>query len=490
MNEWLESLQPQAVWRQFRLMCDTPRPSFHEETLRSYLFEWSQSLGLRASIDAAGNLLICKPATTGMEACETVVLQGHLDMVAQKEATSNHCFENDPIETYEQDGWVHAKGTTLGADNGIGVAAILAVLESNDIPHGPIEALFTIEEETSLRGASQLPEGILKGARLLNLDSEDRGDVYIGCAGGVDINVSKRFPLEHEPEFDRAFLITITGLKGGHSGLDINKGLANANVLMARLLNNLNDVMDFRLSSIVGGTLRNAIARDANATVLMSASEIAKFEEWLTEQAELYQQEYVDTDPNLSISVSTSDVTGHLSKSDQTSVMQALLSAPHGVRRMSPSIANVVETSCNLGVIRILVNQADIELSVCLLVRSLVDSQTEYLAKIAKAPFQLIGCEVLLENGYPGWKPEPHSNLLAHFHRVHEQVMGFEPNVKVIHAGLECGIIGAKYPAMEMVSFGPNIRGAHSPSERLQIDSVAEFWNILKTLLKYTPKAV
>ena len=488
MNQWLESLAPQAVWRQFRVLCDIPRPSFHEKALRDYIFNWAQRLGLKPYIDTAGNLIIYKAATVGMEDRETVVLQGHLDMVAQKESDSDHNFETDPIHTYEKEGWVHAKGTTLGADNGIGVAAILAVLESQEIAHGPIEAVFTIEEETSLRGAAQLEEGILKGKRMLNLDSEDRGDVYIGCAGGIDINVSHRFASEVNHQFDTAFKVTISGLKGGHSGLDINKGLANANVLLVRLLNSLGAELDFGLSELNGGTLRNAISRDAFAVLQVQSSDSSKLQTWFSEQAQIIQTEFADTDPNLAISLQQSNTGAHLPASVQNQLIQAMLCAPNGVHRMSPTLQGVVETSCNFGVIRLHEENDSMSFSGCLLVRSLVDSQTEYLANVAKAPFALIGCEVLLENGYPGWKPEPESNLLKQFDAVHQEVMGFTPTVKVIHAGLECGIIGAKYPGMEMVSFGPNIRGAHSPSERMEISSVGEFWEILVALLAKTPK--
>ncbi|WP_417552732.1 aminoacyl-histidine dipeptidase [Marinomonas fungiae] len=488
MNQWLESLTPQAIWRQFRVLCDTPRPSFHEKAIRDYLFNWAEQLGMKAYVDPAGNLIIYKAASAGMEDRETVVLQGHLDMVAQREADSTHNFETDPIQTYEQDGWVHAKGTTLGADNGIGVAAILAVLESQDIAHGTLEAVFTIEEETSLRGAAQLEEGILNGKRMLNLDSEDRGDVYIGCAGGMDINVSHRFTSELNDKFDSAVRLTITGLKGGHSGLDINKGLANANVLLVRLLHELTSEIEFGLSELVGGTLRNAIARDATATLQIASADQPLLQRWLAEQTQVIQSEFVDTDPNLTINLASATNSAHLSSMAQANLLSALLSAPNGVHRMSPSLADVVETSCNLGVVRLQEDNDSLSFSACLLVRSLVDSQTQFLASVAKAPFTLIDCDVRLENGYPGWKPEPESTLLQQFDAVHNEVMGFTPQVKVIHAGLECGIIGAKYPGMEMISFGPNIRGAHSPSERMEISSVAEFWQILVTLLEQTPK--
>ncbi|MFD1383985.1 aminoacyl-histidine dipeptidase [Rhodanobacter aciditrophus] len=488
MNAWLDTLAPESVWTQFRLMCDTPRPSFHEKKLRDHLIAWAKAKNLTSFVDEVGNLFILKDATAGMEHCETTVLQGHLDMVAQKEANSSHNFETDPLETYEQDGWVHARGTTLGADNGIGVAAILAVLAAEDIPHGPIEALFTIEEETSLRGAAQLAPGVLKGTRLLNLDSEDRGDVYIGCAGGIDINVAHKYPAQRTELFDTGLQVTVSGLKGGHSGLDIHKGLANANVLLTRLLSELAEQISFGLGSFEGGTLRNAIARDAKATIALAKDQLDQASNLVKGFAEVFAAEFADTDPNLTISVVPAPAAPHLPEAEQVAFLQALSVAPNGVHRMSPVLSGVTETSCNFGVVRLLPEGSGLSFSACLLVRSLVDSQTDYLARVAASPFELIGCDVLLENGYPGWKPQPDQGLLKQFNEIHQQVMGFAPNVKVIHAGLECGIIGAKYPAMEMVSFGPNIRGAHSPSERLEIASVAEFWELLKALLLATPR--
>lgn len=488
MNTWLDTLAPMPVWKQFRLMCDTPRPSFHEKQLRDHLVAWADSKNLESSIDEVGNLFIFKDATPGMEQCETTVLQGHLDMVAQKESGSTHNFETDPLDTYEEGGWVHARGTTLGADNGIGVAAILAVLEADDIPHGPIEALFTIEEETSLRGAAQLSPGVLKGTRLLNLDSEDRGDVYIGCAGGIDINVANKYIAERNDKFNTGLQLEVLGLKGGHSGLDIHKGLANANVLMARILSEFSEITEFGLCSFEGGTLRNAIARDAKATIVLSNQNLDAALSFIKTMSETLAAEFSDTDANLQLTSQSVPTAPHLAKSEQRVFLKALSAAPNGVHRMSPILKGVTETSCNFGVVRLLPEGSGLSFSACLLVRSLVDTQTDYLARVAAAPFELIGCDVLLENGYPGWKPQPDQGLLKQFNQIHQEVMGFEPNVKVIHAGLECGIIGAKYPNMEMVSFGPNIRGAHSPSERLEIASVAEFWELLKAMLAATPK--
>ncbi len=484
MNEILTTLQPNAIWRHFQTLCNTPRPSYHEAELRELLIQWATQLGLETYVDPVGNLLIRKRASKGMENRETVVLQGHLDIVAQKDADVVHDFTKDPIVTRIIDGWVHATGTTLGADNGIGVAAAMAVLESTDLAHGPIEALFTIEEETSLRGALQLEEGILEGKILLNLDSEDRGDVYIGCAGGVDINVKKSYASAPVTGDKKAFDIKVSGLRGGHSGLDIHKGRASANVLLIRLLNLLNETCEFGLSAFSGGTLRNAISRDAHATINIDIQNETALSDFIAEFERVTKLEFIETEPNLSITFTPTELDSELDSNDKVNLLNAIYCAPHGVDRMSAELDGVTETSCNLGVIN-LKNTAEGAKSfdACLLVRSLVDSAVAHLSHKAKAAFSLIQAEVALENGYPGWRPDPKAGLLKHFLDVHKTVMGEDANVKVIHAGLECGIIGAKYPGMEMVSFGPNIRGAHSPTERMEIDSVEDFWHLLTALL-------
>ena len=490
MNDVLSTLEPKAIWQHFQTLCNTPRPSYYEAALREHLIQWATGLGLETYVDPAGNLLIRKIASKGMEDRETVVLQGHLDMVAQKEANIEHDFTKDPIVTQVIDGWVHATGTTLGADNGIGVAAAMAVLESTDLLHGPIEALFTIEEETSLRGALQLEEGILKGKILLNLDSEDRGDVYIGCAGGVDINVMKPYLAVPVNAAKKAFDITVSGLRGGHSGLDIQKGRASANVLIIRLLNLLKEQCEFGLSGLSGGTLRNAISRDAKATINIEAENETKLFTFIDAFEKATQAEFSTTEANLKVTLAPAELDAELEASDAASLLSALYCAPHGVHRMSADLEGVTETSCNLGVINLKnTENGEKVFDACLLVRSLVDSAVEHHAYVAKSAFSLIQADVKLENGYPGWRPDPSAGLLKHFLEVHKDVMGDKANVKVIHAGLECGIIGAKYSGMEMVSFGPNIRGAHSPTERMEIDSVADFWRLLVALLESTPRA-
>jgi len=357
--------------------------------------------------------------------------------------------------------------------------------------HGPIEALFTIEEETSLRGALQLEERILKGKILLNLDSEDRGDVYIGCAGGMDINVEKHYSAIAADNDRKAFKISVSGLRGGHSGLDIHKGRASANILIIRLLNLLKEKCHFGLSSFNGGTLRNAIARDATATINISKQDQAQLFAFIETFEKATRAEFSATESNLTVTLAPADLDSELEANAKEALLNALYCSPHGAHRMSADLEGVTETSCNFGVMN-LYNTADGKkaFEACLLVRSLVDSAVEHLAYVAKSAFSLIQADVKLENGYPGWRPDPNAGLLKHFLTVHTEVMGHEANVKVIHAGLECGIIGAKYPGMEMVSFGPNIRGAHSPTERMEIDSVGDFWRLLVALLASVPYAV
>ncbi len=476
----LLDLQPVEIWKQFQLLCDTPRPSFHEQKIRQILFDWAQGLGLSCYIDTCGNLLIKKPASAGMQGRKTVVLQGHLDMVAQKNADSNHDFVNDPLQIQINDGWVSATGTTLGADNGIGVAAALAVLASDDIAHGPIEALFTIEEETSLRGATELESGILEGTILLNLDSEDRGEVYIGCAGGVDINGAKQYQTQALSQDSASYQLTIGGLRGGHSGLDIHKGVGSANVLLARLLHHLNQHCSFSLSFIEGGTLRNAIARDAVAVISFNPTELENIQQIIDQQLNIFRAQLKGVDDHLAIALCESEKAEYqLAAQDQSEIINLLYALPHGVESMSRELENVTHTSINLGVVRL--DKGDF--SVCLLARSLQDSQTDALAQKTAACLALAGISAQFESEYPGWLPDPNTGLLKQFLDIHQQEMGFPAKVKVIHAGLECGIIGAKYPQMEMVSFGPNIRGAHSPQERLEISSVDDFWRLLVTLL-------
>lgn len=442
---------------------------------------WAEARGLAHERDAAGNLLLRKPATPGCESAPGVILQGHLDMVAQANADHPHDFTADPIETYIADGWLHARDTTLGADNGMGVAAALAVQEDDTLRHGPLEALFTIEEETSMRGALDLAENWLEGSILLNLDSEDRGQVYIGCAGGADVLVTANLPTSALRDDERVWRLSLTGLVGGHSGIDIHKGRGNANRLLVRVLRAL-EPYGARLIDYHGGTLRNALPREAFATLALADDEGEAAQARLGElQAEL-AAELAGVDDGLTLSFEAMEpVSGEaLTSTASHMLIAALHVAPCGVERMSVEVPGVVETSNNLGVVTL----EEGRFHLCALVRSLRDSATRDIADRFRALFSLIGAQTRIEHGYPGWTPDPESPLLARFRQLHQQRLGHDPEVKVIHAGLECGILGGKYPELAMISFGPQIRGAHSPDERVEIDSVDEFWQLLRALIE------
>ncbi|MDR5868318.1 aminoacyl-histidine dipeptidase [Halomonas koreensis] len=481
MNAHLERLSPPPLWRHFRTLCNTPRPSGHEAALVARLEDWAEARGLAHDRDAAGNLRLRKPATPGHEAAPGVVLQGHLDMVAQANADHPHDFTRDPIDTYVEDGWLHARHTTLGADNGLGVAAALAILEDEALTHGPLEALFTLEEESSMGGALNLAEDWLEGRVLLNLDSEDRGQVYIGCAGGADVVVDAQLPVAGLGDDETPVRLALTGLAGGHSGIDIDKGRGNANRLMVRALRAL-EAYDARLIDYRGGTLRNALPREAFATLALPAEEVAAARRRLAALEQELRAELAGVDDGLALSLDVAPPASAegLTRDASRLLVAALHAAPCGVERMSVAVPGVVETSNNLGVVSLEAGRFHL----CALVRSLRDSAVADLADRFRALFDLIGARTRVENAYPGWAPAPDSPLLARFRALHRDRLGVDPEVKVIHAGLECGILGAKYPEMAMISFGPLIRGAHSPDERVEIASVEEFWSLLRALVE------
>ncbi|MDR9438399.1 MAG: aminoacyl-histidine dipeptidase [Halomonas sp.] len=482
MNAHLEQLSPRPLWRHFRTLCNTPRPSGNEAALVAILERWADGLGLAHDRDTFGNLRIRKPATPGFESAPGVILQGHLDMVAQANADHPHDFTRDPIETrVGDDGWLHARHTTLGADNGLGVAAALAILEDEALVHGPLEALFTLEEESSMGGALNLAEDWLEGHLLLNLDSEDRGQVYIGCAGGADVIVEAQLPSARLAEGERALRLSLTGLTGGHSGIDIHKGRGNANRLLVRVLRAL-EPFGARLVDYHGGTLRNALPREAFATLALPDDEQSSASERVAVLQEELRAELAGADEGLSLALSPLDSRPAEALTEQASqlLVRALHVAPCGVERMSVAVPGVVETSNNLGVVSLEGGRFHL----CALVRSLRDSATVDLADRFRALFELIGACSRIENAYPGWTPNPQGPLLARFCRLHRERTGSDPQVKVIHAGLECGILGGKYPQLDMISFGPLIRGAHSPDERVALDSVSEFWGLLRALVE------
>ncbi|MCE8035577.1 aminoacyl-histidine dipeptidase [Billgrantia tianxiuensis] len=480
MNEHLEQLAPQPLWRHFRTLCNTPRPSGHEAELVAILQHWAERHGFAHDRDDYGNLRIRKPASPGKEGAPGVILQGHLDMVAQANADHPHDFTRDPIETYVEDGWLRARHTTLGADNGLGVAAALAILEDDGLVHGPLEALFTLEEESSMGGALQLAENWLEGDVLLNLDSEDRGEVFIGCAGGADIVVEAQLPTADVGPDEVGMQLALTGLVGGHSGIDIHRGRGNANRLLVRVLRAL-ESYDIRLVDYRGGTLRNAIPREAFATLVLPVEEVAAAKSRVAALEQVLRAELAGVDEGLALALAPLEtapvqaLNAHASRM----LLAALNVAPYGVERMSSEVPGVVETSNNLGVVSL----AEGRFHLCALVRSLRDSAVEDMADRFHGLFDLIGARTRVENAYPGWTPAPHSALLARFRRLHGRHLGSEPAVKVIHAGLECGILAGKYPDLEMISFGPSIRGAHSPDERVELSSVEEFWTLLRALI-------
>ncbi|MBN3002971.1 dipeptidase D [Chromobacterium alkanivorans] len=479
----IAELEPKVVWEHFQTLCEIPRPSKHEQQLRDYLKGWAELRGLDTVVDEVGNLIIRKPATPGYENRVGVVLQGHLDMVCQANTGTEHDFFKDPIRPVLQDGWLVAENTTLGADNGIGVALGMAVLNSEDVPHGPVEVLLTLDEEAGMGGALGLGTGLLQGQYLINIDTEEWGEFYMGCAGGVDANVSRAYATEALPAGYQAASLVIKGLRGGHSGADIHLGRGNANKILIRLIRELEADTDLRVSSFKGGTARNALSREAFAAVAFPAADAAKVAAKLDAFQSLLRFELAGVDEGVTVVQESIELDKVLARADQGAIFAALHAAPHGVKRMSQRVEGVVETSNNLGVVVL----EEGKLFANLMVRSLLDSGTWMLAREVESLFRLAGCQVEMEGGYPGWAPNPQSKLLALFQQVYAREFGGEAQVQVIHAGLECGILGAKYPGMDMVSFGPNIRGAHAPGERVEVESVGKAWHLLKAVLAAVP---
>jgi dipeptidase D len=463
------------VWRHFATICSIPRPSKQEDALRQTLADWAAERGFETLVDGAGNLLIKKPGSKGRENEPAVAMQAHLDMVCQANAGTVHDFTKDPITPVVKDGWLVAENTTLGADNGIGVAMGLAALEDDTLSHPPLEILLTVDEEAGMSGANGLPSGILKATRMLNLDTEEWGEFYLGCAGGCDVNVSRDCRTEAAPAGWNFQRLTIAGLRGGHSGIDIHKGRGNANKLIVRLLRSLAADGLIRLSSFGGGTARNALPREAWAVIACKTDLKQKIEAF---QA-LISDELSAQEKGITITLAPAPAAKVISTEDQSLILAALNAAPHGVKRMSSAAAGVVETSNNVGVMGL----SDGQFTANLMVRSLRDSGTTMLADEITSLFDLAGCKVERSGGYPGWTPNPSSKLLALCQDVYKTQFGSDSAIQVIHAGLECGIIGAKYPGMDIISFGPTIRGAHAPGEHVEIETVAHCWTLLKAIL-------
>jgi Xaa-His dipeptidase len=485
MKSEIAALQPEAVWRHFNAICEIPRPSGHLEKITQYILDFGKNLGLETLLDEAGNVLIRKPATPGMENRKPVVLQGHMDMVPQKNADKVHNFETDPINSYIDGNWVTADGTTLGADNGIGISSILAILESETLKHGPLEALFTYDEETGMYGALGLQPDLLQAEILLNTDSEQEGELYMSCAGGIDLAASFKYKDEpYIPENEIALKIVISGLKGGHSGVDIHLGRANANKLLFRFLKHAVQEYDARLAWVSGGNLRNAIPREAEAIITIPAEYKSDFLDEVTDFEALYIHEYGLIEDDLALTAEETELPDFLIPEPiQDDLINAVVGCRNGVARMIPGVPEVVETSSNLAIVR----SSEGSIEVLILIRSSSESMKQALVSSLESVFLLAGAKVETSGDYPGWEPNLNSPVLKVAKDVHKKVLGFDPEVKIMHAGLECGIIGAAYPNLDMISFGPTIKYPHSPDERVNIASVEHFWNFLTNLVENIP---
>ena len=480
----ISSLEPVALWSQFEKLNAVPRPSKKEERIRQFMVDFGQSLGLETQVDSIGNVIIKKPATAGMENRKTVILQSHLDMVHQKNSDRVFDFESQGIEMIIEGDWVRANETTLGADNGIGVAAIMAVLQASDIPHPAIEAFFTIDEETGMTGAMKMDGSMFKGQILLNLDTEDDDELSIGCAGGIDTNTTFNYEETEVDPANKTIEISIRGLLGGHSGMDIDKGRGNANKWMARVLWTLSQKMEIQLVSFDGGSLRNAIPREATAVVSILPENLNQFENEMGQLTEIFQEEYKSIEPAISIQFQDiqSDANA-VSEHDFKKIIALICSVPNGVFRMSPDIKGLVEASSSLA--RVIISNGIFTTQS--LQRSSVESTKAEIAMAVRCSFENAGCEVVQGGEYPGWKPDPNSAILKIMEDLYSTMFNESPKVKACHAGLECGILGKHLPGVDMISFGPNIRAAHSPDEKVQISSVQKFWKFYLETLKHTP---
>lgn len=485
MSDEMLQLEPRALWQHFYSLTRIPHPSGHEENIRAFIAGFGRDLGLETIVDEAGNVIIRKPAISGMEQCQGVILQAHLDMVPQKNSGTIHDFERDPIEAFIVGDWMRAAGTTLGADNGIGVAAAMAVLESTELRHGPLEVLFTSEEETGMNGAIGLKPRLLRGRILMNLDSEDEGKLFIGCAGGLNATMKFSYIGQPVPRVCKGFRIKVSGLKGGHSGMDINLGRGNANKIMNRVLYEEHARHGLLLASIEGGSLRNAIPRESNATVAVPSTSEKAFLEGLSVLASAIKQELSSADPDLNIEVfpvATPDKV--VEERVAVRLLKAVYACPNGVMRMSGELEGLVETSNNLA----MVTSGPDTITVKCLLRSSVDSARDDLQAMIRSLFDLAGAVTVFDGGYPGWKPNPDSPVLKCMREIYNSKFGKIPEVKAVHAGLECGIIGGIYPELDMISFGPTIRYPHSPDEMVDIASVRKFWVFLVEILASLPE--
>lgn len=480
----LSQLSPQPLWDIFAKICSIPHPSYHEEQLAEHIMGWAKEKGLHAERDQVGNILIRKPATAGMENRKPVVLQAHLDMVPQKNNDTVHDFTKDPIQPYIDGGWVKARGTTLGADNGIGMASALAVLADDSVQHGPLEVLLTMTEEAGMDGAFGLQANWLQADILINTDSEEEGEIYMGCAGGIDFISTLPLSREAVPAGFQTFKLTLKGLKGGHSGGDIHLGLGNANKLLARFLAGHAAELDLRLVDFNGGTLRNAIPREAFATVAVPAAKADELKKLSSVYLDILKNELSAKEKNLTVvleSVSTDKAA--LTTQSRDTFIQLLNATPNGVIRNSDVAKGVVETSLNVGVVTMGDDSAEI---ICL-IRSLIDTGKEYVVSMLESLGTLAGAKTSAKGSYPGWQPDASSPVMALVRETYQRLFNSTPNIQVIHAGLECGLFKKPYPNMDMVSIGPTITGPHSPDEQVHIESVGHYWTLLTELLKAIP---
>ena len=480
----IKNLEPNGLWKNFYNLTQIPRPSKKEEKVVAFVKEFGEKLGLETIVDKVGNVIIRKPATPGYENRMGVVLQAHLDMVPQKNSDKVHDFEKDPIETYIENGWVKANGTTLGADNGVGAAAAMAVLEATDLEHGPIEALFTIDEETGMTGANALESGVLKGNILINTDSETEGELYVGCAGGIDTCGYFTPKFEAVPAGSKAFQLVVKGLKGGHSGMDIILGRANANKVMNELLAYATEKLDARVADIQGGSLRNAIPRESFVTVTVPEGKAEELAAYVSQFEATMKEKFAAVEPEMSITIAPAEMPAQvMDKETVANIIEAVAKYPNGVVAMSKDFEGTVETSSNLAIVKLI----DGQVMTASLQRSLVDASKDVLAAEMRELLEKCGAKAESTGSYPGWKPNINSPILHTMKKVYEEKYGKTPKIMVIHAGLECGILGSKYPNWDMVSFGPTLVFPHSPDEALKIDTVPLFWEFLAETLKNVP---
>ncbi len=485
MGKILGHLEPKQVWQHFEEICNYPRPSKHEEKAVAFLLKWAENNNFAAKRDSTGNIVISKKATPGMENRKPIVIQGHIDMVCEKNSDVSFDFFNDPIQPWIDGDWVKAKGTTLGADNGIGVAMGMAIMTSPDIAHPDIELLCTLDEETGLTGAMTLADDLIKGEILINLDSEEDNAFTIGCAGGQNTVINFEYqpvPITYDDYIP--YEIAIKGLRGGHSGIEIHDGRANAIKMLNRALWNMNKLFDIKLASINGGNKHNAIPREAFATLLVPASKEYDFLNFAKEYENTIKKEYQTKEPALVFAYFKADsIDKVFPKEFQIRLLNALYAAPHGVYRMSPDIQGLVQTSNNLAIIE----TRDNEVFVLTSERSSVESEKKVISETIRSCFELAGASVKHSDGYPAWQPNINSPILKQAESIYNELFGHKPEIVAIHAGLECGLIGEKYPNMDMISFGPNLKDVHSPDERLQISSVQKCWKLLVELIENTP---